>query len=380
MTATTRPTPDAPEHRDAALDGLRGIAILSILVLHYFVYPVVRGDLGVVSTAVRFAGIHLWSGVDLFFVLSGYFIASSLLRTRAGASYYAEFAIRRSFRILPLYLVLLATFFAVSFAWAQSPLVAHSYAPLSYATFTQNFFLASSGHYGGDLMAATWSLAIEVQFYVLVPFLLRRADTRVVIAMSLALAAASAAARGFFAYPASYAYPFCRGDALFAGVAIAAASEGPRGVALRAWIRGHLGRLGALAVCAYALAAWAAPAPGSVHSHLLFTVAFALAVSCAVACPGGAFAKCLTQRWLMWLGRGSYGLYLFHYGILSAVFLLANGGEPQLRGLGDAMLVAGALCACIALVHVLRRAIELPAIDAGHKLAAHARPSQAVAA
>jgi len=367
------------EHRDAALDGLRGVAILSILVLHYIVYPVIRADTGPFSSAVRALGIHLWSGVDLFFVLSGYFIASSLLHSRDGDGYFAGFAIRRAFRIVPLYLVLLAGWAALNLAGAQSILTADDYPAYAYATFTQNFFLASTGRYGGDLMAATWSLAIEVQFYALIPFLVRRLDTRAIAAAALAIAAASVAARGFFPYPASYSLPFCRCDALFAGVAIAAASHGPHGAALHDWVRAHTRWIVAAAVAAYALGAWFHPQPGSMHSHALFAAAFSSVVLCVVAAPKDTIAKLFSRGWLIWLGQASYGIYLFHYGVLSAVFILAEGGAPKMQGAAGLALIALALAATLLLCQALRRAIELPAINAGRTLATRrTRSTQAV--
>ncbi len=81
-----------------ALDALRGIAILIVLVHHY--------------VPEQFKPPLFWSGVDLFFVLSGFLITDILLRNRDASNYYQTFYLRRGARILPLYWVLLLVFFS----------------------------------------------------------------------------------------------------------------------------------------------------------------------------------------------------------------------------------------------------------------------------
>jgi peptidoglycan/LPS O-acetylase OafA/YrhL len=83
------------------LDGVRGIAILLVLVFHYF-----GQALPAHPTLIR-EGIHqalafCWCGVDLFFVLSGFWITGILLDTKGSANYFSAFYARRALRILPL--------------------------------------------------------------------------------------------------------------------------------------------------------------------------------------------------------------------------------------------------------------------------------------
>src|SRR4051812_30675513 len=91
-------TVEGPGGRIPALDGLRGIAILSVVVFHYFVIqlPLTYGP----HLIVLVLGRSLWSGVDLFFVLSGFLIGGILLDARDSANYYGTFYIRRACRIL----------------------------------------------------------------------------------------------------------------------------------------------------------------------------------------------------------------------------------------------------------------------------------------
>jgi peptidoglycan/LPS O-acetylase OafA/YrhL len=81
--------------RIAALDGVRGIAVLLVMVYHY--------ESSALSGVVGALVDCLWVGVDLFFVLSGFLITGILCDTRGSAGYYRNFYVRRALRILPLY-------------------------------------------------------------------------------------------------------------------------------------------------------------------------------------------------------------------------------------------------------------------------------------
>ena len=98
------------DKRIPELDGLRGIAIALILILHYFVVNI-KADLG--STLAYFLACFrlTWSGVDLFFVLSGFLIGGILLDNRESTNYFRVFYVRRTCRIFPLYYVNLLLFF-----------------------------------------------------------------------------------------------------------------------------------------------------------------------------------------------------------------------------------------------------------------------------
>lgn len=89
------------------LDGLRGLAILLVLFYHYIESsPVLPGFLSV-------AGRLTWSGVDLFFVLSGFLIGGILLNARESPNYFKAFYVRRAYRILPIYAATLAAFWLI---------------------------------------------------------------------------------------------------------------------------------------------------------------------------------------------------------------------------------------------------------------------------
>jgi peptidoglycan/LPS O-acetylase OafA/YrhL len=145
------------------IDGLRGVAILLVIAFHYL-EPVHRTAEGWLRDALAPSRMG-WIGVNLFFVLSGYLIGSILMANRDSPTFFSAFYIRRFCRILPLYLVVVAGCYAVHHLFVRTP-----GPPLyQYLTFTQNFWMAAKGQFGIGLLAITWSLAVEEQFYALLP-------------------------------------------------------------------------------------------------------------------------------------------------------------------------------------------------------------------
>jgi peptidoglycan/LPS O-acetylase OafA/YrhL len=208
------------------LDGLRGVAILLVLYFHYF-------QSATLPTYLSTLGRLTWSGVDLFFVLSGFLVGGILIDARTSPNYFKTFYIRRVYRILPIYAVVVFLFWAVrplasggnnpSLSW----LFDHSLPWYSYATLNQNFLMAVRRTIGPAWLGATWSLAIEEQFYLTLPSLIWFASKRrlpyVLGAIILAAPLLRALLRLNFAHGefGTYVLMPCRADALMLGVAAA---------------------------------------------------------------------------------------------------------------------------------------------------------------
>jgi peptidoglycan/LPS O-acetylase OafA/YrhL len=153
------------------LDGVRGLALIMVLIWHYGNCQGAAGLARPFAYLMQATGLF-WSGVDLFFVLSGLLIGGILIDHAGKPQMLRTFYIRRAARILPLYTLLLLAFFTCrffldnsSFAW----LFSNAIPDLSFATFTQNIFMGLNGTYGGNFLGITWSLAVEEQFYLALP-------------------------------------------------------------------------------------------------------------------------------------------------------------------------------------------------------------------
>ncbi|MES2104280.1 MAG: acyltransferase [Pseudomonadota bacterium] len=204
------------------LDTLRAIAILLVVAYHYQVFVSSSATFGVLSKIG-------WTGVDLFFVLSGYLIGNQILSAIKSGQQFSlrSFYIRRFLRTLPNYYVVLALYFLFPLAMGGNPLT-----PLwKFLTFTQNLGLQP-----GSAFSQAWSLCIEEQFYLLLPavaLLVARFDKSFKWAWAVLLAGmlAGMASRAYFwslfandgnaYYTNVYYSTLSRFDELLPGVAIA---------------------------------------------------------------------------------------------------------------------------------------------------------------
>ena len=201
--------------RAHGLDTLRALAIVFVIVYHVSVFH----DEGTLPAFLLPAAKFGWMGVDLFFVLSGYLIASQFLRPyRTGLSPGLwPFYRNRLFRILPAFGVVLALYLAVPL-WRESP----SLPPLwQFLTFTQNLFIDHRYH----AFSHVWSLCVEEHFYLFFPLIvlaaMRKRSVRIAVAILLSLVFSGILIRSYF---------------LFHLLQPLAASDGPFGFAFMARI------------------------------------------------------------------------------------------------------------------------------------------------
>ncbi|HVT33363.1 MAG TPA: acyltransferase [Rhodanobacteraceae bacterium] len=321
------------QHHVAALDGLRGIAILLVL-LHQF-------DPLRALTAPNLLLNVGWIGVQLFFVLSGFLITGILLDTRSSPAYYRSFFARRVLRIFPLYYGVLFLAFAVV------PLLLP--VPDGYGrhqgwlwVYLANFAMPFGK--GEAAFPNFWSLCVEEQFYLVWPFLVRWAGLRGTAILSLAVIAIAIVSRALVRHlmpgqpglEAAYVFTPCRADALafgaLAAVAIRTNSIAARLQRLRSeWLlaagvivlslgllAGHLARLGATM---------------QVYGYTEVALGFAIMLLASLR-PRTWYARLLSFGPLRRCGTYSYGMYVFHAPLLIYVGtpLLAHlwHGDPTL--------------------------------------------------
>lgn len=339
-----------------ALDGLRGLAILAVMLFHF--WGLLPGLLGRTSTArVDYALARLfgcgWAGVDLFFVLSGFLITGILWDSRGRARGLRHFYTRRLLRILPLYYLFLAGVLWVgplsSYVAGSLQVEALRAVQWHYWCFSMNALSGLRGLSDTIPLAYThfWSLCVEEQFYLVWPFVVlgvggRRRVMLVCAALMLAAPATRwAVSRSVFAewfsLGAPYALTPCRLDALAVGGYIALALRGEPDEFVR--LRRAAPAIGALA--ALLLASIFAthdrfmaidPPLRTVGLSALDLGFGALLVLTIVAGPTTRLHRLLAGRVLTRIGTYSYGLYVLHLPI--ALLLL-----PQIarRGWGEAI-------------------------------------------
>ena len=346
------PEPGA-DRRIVALDGLRGLMTLLVIVSHYF------GELphGVPGLTLG------WLAVDMFFVLSGLLIGKLILEKRRHANFFAVFYVRRFCRIIPVYLV---TVLAISLAMSvigQPWMDAADPFPLwSYLTFTQVFFMVSTGTIGAHWLAPTWTLAVEEHFYLFAPALIVFAPRRWLAPLLLAVAALALGLRVAIYY-FGVGSPMMalsllpgRADILALGLlaAVLLKTEGVPWRRLIPWMR-----VAPPVALAAVLLAWLASA------DLFYTLGpLLIAAGCAayLLCivQGTPEARRYESRALQFLGNNGYCLYLTHLPILGLTHGLILGAQPDLATPSQWLVTAATLPVCLLVGWGMTRLIEEP--------------------
>jgi peptidoglycan/LPS O-acetylase OafA/YrhL len=313
--------------RNPALDAVRGLAILLVIAYHYlYTLPSDFPSYTVGRVVKHFASFG-WTGVDLFFVLSGFLIGGLLIDHKISARYFSTFYARRFVRIGPLYIASLCifAFMYLGIDWRRFGLsgLFNGETPFwSYLTFLQNNVVASRGKWGGPgWLDVTWSLAVEEQFYLVLPAVVRFVPLRRLRLVCLTCIALAPAVRmlSLFLDPTNIVAPYvlfpCRMDALFFGVlaALIARDADVMG-ALQRW---RLPLAGAWSVCliglAFNLGRIDPYAPSTQVLGYTAIGAFYF-VSLLLVITGKPLSSRLlvVRKPLCWAGLGAYSMYLFH--------------------------------------------------------------------
>jgi peptidoglycan/LPS O-acetylase OafA/YrhL len=333
--------------RIAELDGLRGVAALSVVVAHY---------LGEVPHGFSFLMLG-WYGVSFFFVLSGFLMGTIILKHHAEPKFLRSFYLRRAARIIPVYFVVVCVTVLLAALTTGHVWSDHPFDVRVYLLFLTNFAISMGGD-GGAWLRPTWTLAVEEQFYLLLPLLVIWTRKRFLVAMLLALYIAAIA----FRYAACDTDRMAallllpgRMDLLLGGVILAYAM---RRFDLSPYLQ--IFRIVPLLAMVPLLIMAAAS-----RNHLfvvlnptLMSVAF---VSFLLAVLLGAReGRRYRSRVLGYFGRISYALYLVHQPIAGLLHGLLLQGKPDIATIPQIMVTALAFAMSVAVASASWTWLEQP--------------------
>ena len=323
-----RPDKRACSGHIPGLDGLRGLAILMVMLMHFTDHQQTNSSLVQVLNRILGCG---WIGVDLFFVLSGFLITGILIDTKNTPRYFLNFFARRSLRIFPLYYgyVCVLLFCVVPFVQRTGYMDSVNVQVVAdnkpyFLLYGTNFLLAQRGHFLTGFVDHLWSLAIEEHFYFLWPFVVYFVGKRHLAAVCWTLIVGAIMSRAWFVFTgvwplSAYLLTPCRMDALAIGglAAICARSPEILNSVMRLskpglWIGGGY-------VLFYFGARGVLPWVGVTYEVVGKSVTaffFALCLLGIVnARDKGLTSRAFSHPLLCFFGRYSYGLYVFHTGV-----------------------------------------------------------------
>lgn len=310
------------------LDGLRGLAIIAVLLrhaAHIFVAhgPVTRWFLPL----MEFGG---W-GVDLFFALSGFLITGILLNTRSALNRGRSFYGRRVLRIFPVYYLALGLVLVTEahVPWVKAAANMQNTADhFSYLFYFQNWIpLWHHGDYPESFIGHFWSLAVEEQFYFIWPAVVWHLSARAVIKLcSIALLLSLVLRMILVAHFGNgiwvYAFTITRADALYVGSALAAiyALKGHFSNRLLAGLTaGGLAGLVTVAVLGPARELWETGRNMAMFGISGLALLSGALIVFSLRFPESAVGRFFQQRWIRTFGKYSYGMYVWHFPIYYSV-------------------------------------------------------------
>ena len=344
VTIATGPTYDdyRAEKRFRGLDGVRGLAMVVVVTWH-------------ADVVGRWRWLHGWSAVEVFFVLSGFLIATLCLREEEtdGGFTLSAFFVRRSVRILPLYYMVLIVYMMWALVGGLGGLPQLKLSLPYYATYMNEF--TNTGPF-----VHSWSLGVEEKFYLLWPALsfvvLARCAPRWRVGLTAVMAAVAlvVGASGLLWW--AYGY-----GAILVGCLMAFAMHDRR------WFA-HVVRLARPRVAVAALVLLGVVQlllDSGMVAKIVYPAVFVSIIPALVLGTSPAL-HLLERPRLAWMGQRSYAFYLVH---MLAMSIVVNATPNWIdKGAGGVVLMAATIAVALAIASCLHQFAERPLIGAGRLL------------
>jgi len=387
MNSDESTNPNILAKRIPQIDGLRGIAIIGVLVFHLFVegidYEQSHWLVNYFAEASKFGA----TGVALFFVISGFLIGGILIDNRDSPNYFKAFYLRRIFRIFPLYYGLILIFYVLSYSNSyhliRMPewMLGFTFSSKWYLIFAQNFAMVRDGNFGTPILAPTWSLAVEEQFYLTLPFIIRFVPRNLLTSIILVLFCSATIFRAVIWYQTSNQFatrhlmPSCF-DLLMIGVLIAILLRAPKSSTL---IERHgrsliIGVFGILTICLSIFNYLVLKnLPILSENPFIFVFTFLsliyglLLILAVISTSESLMSRMLCNRFLRKIGELSYFIYLFHMGIYLFVHWQMGLSDKPPFGIIWFIEISLTLLITLVLAQLSSKYFEKPLINYGHK-------------
>ena len=363
------------------LDGMRGIAVILVLLFHFaWTFPgenpaAAQGVVEKVAVQIHAFLWSGWTGVDLFFVLSGYLITRGLVTPskKPLGTRMKSFWMRRVLRIFPLY-------YAVVIVGSIVALAVGGYIPgIPYWLYMQNYALAfDPPEQALKWVAHFWSLAIEEQFYFVWPIVALSVSRKKLIPTILILVTAVVAIRGIVVFKGMslpglaqlfheeeyvkkfvYRATFTRADGLLIGAFVAVTQREALHPVAKIWRRL---RFPLFVACALILAGLYVVANGlNDYDRRVMSIGyFALALLFASAvsmCADGKISErvrgFLSSRPLVACGKVSYGMYIFHWPLVIWMVPKLEAAQKGMSVPMQMLVCSGAIAGGILFIYVM---------------------------
>lgn len=301
-----------------SLDGLRALSIVLVVIFHSNLYLDTQYVGGVVSLIISKLGM----GVNFFFLISGFLITGILLDTREHVHYFKNFFFRRVLRIFPLYYLLLLFAFVILPQFDHPKLEKWSDTdPTLFWLYLSNFYIASVGKFNHGLVDLSWSLSIEEQFYLIWPWVVLFINPKNLKKVCVLGVVFSLLSRYLVLYNGGselqiYVLTFCRLDGLLLGSLLAL--ERRQLVDLSFFMRHKFKIMIGSFIMMWFIVFSEGILPRLVTTPILYTV---------IAVFFGSLLILITEKkksffekeFLVSIGKYSYGIYLIHNPVQSAL-------------------------------------------------------------